>query len=334
MNRTIGLSLSAWAGLMLAAGAADAQSVSWDLSNEYQATSIAAEADAVLRDALMESTGGDFVITLHPGGALGYKSKDHLYAVGDGEIQMANTLVGQLTGIEPFFQLSSLPFLTANAEEAWTLYQAAKPEYERIFEDNNQILLYAVPWPASGLWGTKPIDSLEDLKGLKIRTYDAAGTVTMNEIGANAFTMTWGDMMNALGTPGGPEAVLTSAEGGVFGKFWDLGLNQFTQVDYAYPLNLAHVNRDAFEDLSPEHQEALMEAARKAEEFAWNAVLERRERNYKTIAEEGGAVTTDVSADYLAALQEAGQAAIAKWIEDAGESGRAVLDSYREQTGK
>ena len=305
------------------AHAADYQ---WDMANEYNDTSIHAEGDKLFSERLAELSDGAIEITHHFGGAIGFKSKDQLDAVGDGALPIANTYVGPLGGIEPMFLLPSLPFLAATTEEARRLYEIARPEYERIFADNNQKLLYASPWPPSGIWAGEPVAGMEDLQNLKIRTYDANGTITLRAAGAAPIQLSWADVVPQLST-GGIEAVLTSAEGGTNAKFWE-HLSHFTEVNYAMPLNMVHINLDTWESLSPELQEAVLEAARAAEDHVWEAVQTRVRENYTAMEEAGMTVVTEVPDDYLAALREAGSEARADWLEKTGETGQAILDSY------
>jgi len=312
--------------LAMTLSGAQAADYQWDMANEYNDTSIHAEGDKLFSERLAELSDGAIEITHHFGGAIGFKSKDQLDAVGDGALPIANTYVGPLGGIEPMFLLPSLPFLAATTEEARRLYEIARPEYERIFADNNQKLLYASPWPPSGIWAGEPVAGMEDLQNLKIRTYDANGTITLRAAGAAPIQLSWADVVPQLST-GGIEAVLTSAEGGTNAKFWE-HLSHFTEVNYAMPLNMVHINLDTWESLSPELQEAVLEAARAAEDHVWEAVQTRVRENYTAMEEAGMTVVTEVPDDYLAALREAGSEARADWLEKTGETGQAILDSY------
>ena len=125
------------------AGPVSAQNVKWDMANEYQETSIHGQAQKVFTDTAKTACGGSIEITNHFSGSIGYKSKEHFDAVGDGALPIANTSMGQVAGIEPMFLLSSLPFLVGSADEAKLLWDVARPAYEEIFARNNQILLYA-----------------------------------------------------------------------------------------------------------------------------------------------------------------------------------------------
>ena len=60
------------------------------------------------------------------------------------------------------------------------LYQASKPGIKKGLDQKGLVFLYAVPWPAQGLYSKKEIKSVEDLKGLKFRAYNSA-TIRMAE---------------------------------------------------------------------------------------------------------------------------------------------------------
>ncbi len=324
--------IAAAAALAWGTAPATADVVKWDMANEYNATSNHGEGDTFFANTLREKSRGQIEITLHFGASLGYKSKDQLDAVGDGAIPIADTYVGPLGGIDPMFLLPSLPFLAATTEEAATLFEVARPYYEQIFAANNQKLLYASPWAPSGIWAKKPVDSIAAFKNLKIRTYDANGTITLQEAGAAPIQLSWADVVPQLGT-GGIEAVLTSAEGGTNAKFWE-HLSHFTEINYAMPLNMVHINLDVFNGLSPELRKAVLDAAAETSAHNWKGVDARNARNYATMRENGMTVVTGVSSDYLKALSAAGQRALDEWLVKTGDKGRAIIAEYRKRTGK
>jgi TRAP-type C4-dicarboxylate transport system substrate-binding protein len=320
-------------GTVLAMGISAANAdVKWDMSNEYSSTSIHGEGDSYFVKRLGENSDGKFAITVHFGGSLGFKSKDHLDAVGDGAVQVADTLAGPLGGIDPIFQLTSLPFLAKTAEEAKTLYEVAKPYYEQVFENNNQKLLYASPWTQSGIWANKPISDITSLSNLKIRTYDANGTIALKAAGAAPIQLSWADVVPQLST-GGISAVLTSADAGASGKFWE-HLNYFTEVNYAVPLNMVHVNLDAYNALSPEMRQQLLDAAQDASDHNWSTLVQRRADNYKKLDANDVTVVQGATTDYLAALSDAGQKAIDQWLVKTGATGSDILDEYRRRLNK
>ena len=319
-----------FAAAMAVSGAA--QSVSLDMTNEYEANSIHGEGDRFFADRVRELSGGEVEIVLHLGGALGLKSKDHLDAVSDGVVPIADTLGGALAGADPLFLASSLPFLAQNPAEARQLYLAAKPAYERFFGANGQMLLYASPWPPSGIWSEAPVVDAEQISGLKIRTYDANGTRTFIAAGAAPIQLSWADVVPQLAT-GGIAAVLTSAEGGVNASFWE-HLGAFTEINYAMPLNFVHIGRDAFDGLDESQRAALLQAAADADSRNWKAMEQRVQDNYKTLSEKGVTVALKISPAARAKLAQAAEKVAQEWLEKTGENGRAILDDFGGRVGR
>ncbi|MFT0548683.1 hypothetical protein ACMHYO_20395 [Allopusillimonas ginsengisoli] len=58
------------------------------------------------------------------------------------------------------------------SRHARAIYTSAKPPLEARAQALNTRLLYLTPWSPSGIWSVKPEANAEDLKNLKIRTYD------------------------------------------------------------------------------------------------------------------------------------------------------------------
>ncbi len=331
MNMFIKSCVMTAAAVLAFSTAASAATVKWDMANEYQESSIHGEGQKVFSDTLMKESGGSVVVTNHFGGSIGYKSKEHFDAVGDGALPIANTSMGQVAGIEPIFLLSSLPFLVGSADDAKLLWEVAKPHYEAVFAKHNQVLLYASPWPPAGIWSKKPVLSSSNLSGLKIRAWDASGTRTLKTAGAAAVQMSWADVVPQLSS-GGIEAVLTSAEGGVNAKFWE-HLSHFNAINYSMSLNMTHVNKDAFDALSAEQKAAVMKAAEVAGDAAWAALAERVGQNYKDMRANGITVAETVPAGFLGELNAAGDGVYDDWLSKVGDTGKAILDEYKSRRG-
>ena len=311
---------------------ANAQNISWDLANEYGRSSIMGVGDEAFIKAVDELSGGSIKITAHYDGSIGYKSVDQFDAVGDGAIQIADTVMGAVAGIEPIFLLSSLPFIAGSAADAKLLFEVARPEYEAVFEKHNQVLLWATPWPPSGIWANSPITSREELAELKIRAWDPSGVQTMSNAGANAVQISWADTVPQLAS-GAINAVLTSADGGVSVKFWEF-LTNFTAVNYSMALNMTHMNKDVFDSLTDEQQQIMLDAAQIASNAAWAELGKRVEKNYEDMRANNVTITESVSPELRAALVEAGEAVYTNWLEKTGETGQALLDEYRGKQGQ
>ena len=322
------------AALMVGAGMSTAfAQVQWDLVNEYPPSSIHAQTADRFIEVLEEKTGGAIDVTAHHGASLGYKSVDQFDAVGDGAVPLASSFIGPWAGIDPIFILTSLPFVAPTVDEAFALYEAAKPRYQAVLEEANQVLLFATPWPPSGFWANKPIDSMEALADVRIRTFDAPGTITLKEAGAAPIQLSWADVVPQLMT-NGIDGVLTSADGGASAQLWEQQ-SHFTEVNYALPLQVVHINKDVFEELTEEERQAVMAAAAEAEAYGWELAVERVQENYEQMRSNGMTIVEDVSPEFIDQLEEAGQAAVEDWKSKMGaEEADKILQTYEQNRTK
>ncbi|MEA1969692.1 MAG: ABC transporter substrate-binding protein, partial [Thermodesulfobacteriota bacterium] len=143
-----------------------------DLNAVYGSTSFHTMGAMDFAKLAKEYSNGSIEITVHPGGSLGFKGPELLKSIKDAQLPMSDILMGVVAGSEHLFGISSLPRLAASFDEAKELYNDCKPLYEKAAAKWNQKLLYAAPWPPSGLVTKNSVASSADIKGLKTRTYD------------------------------------------------------------------------------------------------------------------------------------------------------------------
>lgn len=321
---TLGVSLALSLTNITSASATDQV---WDMPNEYPATSIQGKGDKIFSTLLEEKSDGQIKIAHHFGGALGLKSKDQLDAVGDGIVQVANTFIPPLGGIDPIFLLSSLPFLSSNTEEARLLFDTARPHYERVLAKFNQRLLYASPWLSSGIWGKEPMVSHGSVDNLKMRSYDSNSTAVFRNTDSAPIQLSWADIVPQLST-GGIDAVLTSVESGLSSSFNDY-LTHFTAINYDSTINLVTINRDVWEGLSPELQEAVTAAAKETEDRVWGNAGAVTDESYAEAKSRGVTIVNDIPEEFREELQNASTSVIESWASKMGPDGQQILDSYQ-----
>ena len=58
---------------------------------------------------------------------------------------------------DPLYEIDSLPFLATTYDDAMKLYEASKPYIVKSLDEKGLVFLYAVPWPAQGLYSKKQI---------------------------------------------------------------------------------------------------------------------------------------------------------------------------------
>ena len=322
-----GLAVAAGAVAAFAAFSSSAQEHAWDMPNEYGETSVSGEADKIFADRLRENSGGRIDITNHFGGSLGYKSKDHWAAVEDQAVQVASTYTGVFAGFDPIFLLNNMPFMATNPVQSRALIDAASPWYDEAFAKGGQMLLLTEPWTPVGIWAKKVVGSAEDMAGMKIRTYDKNGTITLNNLGAAATQMSWADVVTALAT-NTIEAVLTSAEGGLSAKFSQY-LDHYHYVNFTMGTNMVHMNKDVFDGLPEDLQQIVLDTAQEVEDELWARIASRIDGNVQRLKDENVTVVLEVPDSFIESLKTAGQQAIDEWKATIGEeTANEILAAY------
>ncbi len=310
----------------LLSGPALSQQV-WRAVTEYPATAMPGEGLAHFARLVDEATEGHVIVQpSYDGGQDRLKSAGIPAAVQAGTIAVGDSFAGALSGLDPIFQISSLPFLATSLDQARALHDAARPAYAAAFARLGQVLLYTTPWPASGLWTRRPVTTVVALRGLSVRTYDATSTTVLRDAGGAAVNLSFGDTMPRL-QDGSVDAVLSSGDGGAGRRLWDY-LPNFTVIGYAMPLSFTTVSRLAFEALDVPMRNAVLEAGRRTEAVQWQTLATRTTHNEAVMRAAGVAILAP-EPDLAAALATAAKQVNAAWEAKAGPDAAAILATYR-----
>ncbi len=324
MRRVLGL-LTLVVALVFIISSANAKVIKMNLNCIYGPTSIHTLGAMKFAKLVKKYTNGTVLITVYPGGSLGFKGSELLRVVRDGQVPMSDILMGVVAGSEHVFGISSLPRLVNSYKEAWKLYQECKPLYEKAALKWNQKFLYAAPWPPSGLVTKKAIKSPADLKGVKIRTYDKNGANFLRLLGANAVSMPWGDVYSALRT-NMIQGVLTSAESTKNGKFWEV-LKYFTDIRYAFPLNMVTINLDYWKSLSKAQQKAMLKAAAETEKAQWKYSEDINSKDLKII-QEHGMIVEKPTPQLNKAMDKAAKVIIDEFLKNASPAEKKIVEQF------
>ena len=187
-------------------------------------------------------------------------------------------------------------------------------------------LLHTVPWPGQLLYSKKPITSLADLKGTKMRAYNPATTRIAEIAGAQAVTIQLAELPQALAT-GGVDNFLTSSASGVDSKLYEQ-VKYFYDVNAWLPRNAVVVNVKAFEALDKPAQAALVKVASAAAERGWKISDQKDDEYLKELGARG--MVVDRGGEKLKReLKAIGERMSAEWLKQAGAEGQALMDAYR-----
>ena len=308
--------------LALAVLPAAAQAAPWTMATEYPATTVSGEGIALFASRLSEESGRRLAV------APAYeamKSADIVAAIREGKLAAGCAFAGALGRIDPMFLLPSLPFVMARESDARRLLDKARGLYAGQFEREGQRLLYATPWPATGLWAKKPIMTPADLTGLKLRVYDATGVAVFTAARALPANLSFADTMPRL-SDDSIDAVLSSGDGGSGRKLWEY-LPHFIEIGYAFPLSFATLGTALYAALAADLQAAVDRAASTTQAQQWTRLATRVEENYTRLRANKVTITAadKISPALRAALVGAAATAVAAWKRDAGAEAAALV---------
>ena len=308
-----------------------AMAASWDMSFAWPEGNFHVQNGMRFAEEVKKATDGRVEITVHPGGALGLKGPEAMAAVRDGLVPIAEFSFEQQNGEVPFASLGAMPGLAMGYDETETLLEIMRPHMDRIFSDYNQKLLYAVPWPGQAVYTKKPIESLDDLKGYKLRGANARAVEFFETLGAAPVLLPWAEVVPSLAS-GVIDGVSTSSSSGVDGKFWEF-MSHMSRFDWSNPLSTVTVNLDSWNALSPEDRDAIEELAAKLEAEFWQVSQSEDDKNLKTLADNG--MTVSAPSDELRKqIATASQSIWDEYLKTAGPEAAEVVSAFREKTGK
>ena len=321
IQRILGSAVAAFAGLTI-----QVQADTWDMPTPYPDATFHTANIAEFASDVAAATDGGLEIKVHSAGSL-FKHPEISKAVRSGQVPIGEFFLSLLANDNPAFGADSLPFLAANYEDAQRLWDAQKSVIEGLLDEQGMMVLYAVPWPPQGLYTTMEITSVDDLAGLKFRTYNATLEEFANLAGAAPTQVEVPDIPQAFST-GRVEAMITSPSTGVNSKAWDF-LTHYTDIQAWIPKNIVVVNKRAFRRLDEATQQAVLEAAAAAEQRGWEMSMAETEAQTKVLAENGITVVQP-SEELMTGLREIGAQMLESWKGEAGEAGAALLSAYQQ----
>ncbi len=319
--------LKLYGGLLAGLLAGAAHAVDWNMATPYPDATFHTKNIIQFASEIEQATGGDLNITVHTAGSL-IKHPQIKRAVQTGQVQAGEVFISLLGNEDPIFSVDSIPFLATDYDRARKLWEASREYIEQRLARDRLMLLYAVPWPAQGLYTNKPVEALADLEGLKFRAYNSATSQLATLTGMVPTQVEVPEIPQAFAT-GIVDAMMTSPTTGVNSRAWDF-VNYFNDIQAWIPKNMVIVNRRAFDALDEATQQAVMEAAQAAEQRGWEMSMAEGEAMKQALTENGIQVQTP-SATLRSELQAVGETMTQDWRQQAGEAGSQVIERYLSQ---
>ena len=302
-----------------------ARAEKWDMPVAYPESNYHTQNAKQFADEVRKATNGKIDIVVHPSGSL-FKGNDIKRAVQTGQAPIGERLLSAHQNENVLFGFDSIPFLATSFEDSERLSAAARPVLEKILNQQNLVVLYTAPWPPQGIYTKKDVNSAADMKGVKIRAYNPATQRIAELLGGVAVQIEEAELSQALAT-GVVESFFSSGATGYDRKVWEQ-LSRFYQANAWLPRNFVFVNKDVWQKLDKATQDAIMAAAKAAEQRGLAMAKEYNDMTLKGLADNG--MKVQPPSDQLRAdLAKIGETMTQEWLQKAGVNGKAILDAYK-----
>lgn len=215
-------------------------------------------------------------------------------------------VAGVLGNFEPSIQLLELPYLFSSQEEYEKVVhgEIGQEIADKVLEASDVRILNWWDRGPRHVTSNKPINSLEDIQGLKIRLPEIkAMEVTWSEMGAAPTTMAWSEVYTALeqNVIEAQENPIPFIHGGRIHEVQDyLAL---TAHKYEY-VTLA-MSESTWSKLNDEQRDIITQAANAATEYENNLVAEKTDEILEAMKQEGLQVTEPNIEEFAEAARKA-----------------------------
>jgi len=248
-------------------------------------------AVAQMGKLLSERTKGRLAIKVYPNGALG-SEKDNIEQLRLGALDMMRINVAPLNGVVPETIVTGLPFVFRSTEHMRKVLDG--PVGDDILASMESQGLVGLAFYDSGarsFYSKKPIRSVADLKGLKIRVIQSDLFVAMVEaLGANPTPMPYGEVYTALKT-GIVDAAENNWPSYESSRHFEAA-KFYTLDEHSLAPEVLVFSKVVWDKLSPQDQAAIRKAAKDSVPYMRKLWDEREVKSRKAVEAAGSQVIT------------------------------------------
>jgi TRAP-type C4-dicarboxylate transport system substrate-binding protein len=269
-------------------------------------------------DAIAEKTGSAVTVTLYPGGALGPGPLEQYNRVVQGVTDIAFGLPGYTAANFPKTLLTELPGVidaeTGTAQILANIDMLSK-EYRRVvlvsLWNNAPNLLFMAE---------KPVRSIEDIQGLKIRVPSRNAGLVVEAWGATPVSMPAPEIYNAMQTGVIDGAMIDATTLKAF-RLAEVTKHITMGMDTTISSFFLIMNRDSFGDLTDAQQKTVLDAGREASINAHASWLRVADKTLSDFATTEGREVITLSPEEAAKFNAASAPVVKKVIAEADANG-------------
>ncbi|SFA42410.1 TRAP-type C4-dicarboxylate transport system, substrate-binding protein [Paracoccus halophilus] len=270
-------------------------------------------------DEIAAATGGDLTVRVYSGGELGPGPAEQYNRAVDGVADIVFGLPGYTASTFPLTLVTELPGII----EPETGTQRMLDNLDALSQEYRRVKLIGLWSNAPNLlfMADRPVRTLDDLRGMKIRVPSRNAGLVIEAWGASPVSMPAPDIYNAMQT-----GVLDGAfiDGTTTFSFRLSEVTKYitTGMDSSLSSFFLLMNRDSFGDLDEAEQAAVIEAGRNASLRANRIQLEGAERGLAEFAATAGKEVIELSPEEADRFNKAAAPVVQRILDEVNATGR------------
>ncbi|NJW52108.1 TRAP transporter substrate-binding protein [Salinimicrobium oceani] len=248
------------------------------------------KAMVYMKERLHEKSGGSMSIDIYPNQQLG-SERESLELLQIGSLGMTKVSTGVLENFVPKLRVFGLPFLFRDREHRFSALEGEIGE--ALLDDGLDKRLKGLTFYDAGsrsFYTKTPIETPEDLQGLKLRVMESNTAINMvKQLGGSPTPISWGELYTAL-----QQGIVDGAENNLpsfyLSRHYEVCKYYLVDEHTALP-DILLISTLIWDELSEQERKWLKEAARESSEFEKVIWREAELEALEAIQEAGVTVT-------------------------------------------
>ena len=217
---------------------------------------------------LTEASGGAITTTFGSLDDLGIQGPEVLRLLSLGMFDISEGTLSYMAGEAPQFESLDLPGLTTDIEKQRAMADALRPELTQIMADRfNVKLLSMAPIALQVLYCNKPVASLKDLSGLKVRTFNRSMAELVEGLGGQSVNIPFAEVVPAMDR-GVADCAITGTSAGNTARWWEV-TDHLVILPMGWSMTFFAANAASWERLPEETQQFLVKQFTHMEDRQW-----------------------------------------------------------------
>lgn len=273
-----------------------------------------------IADEVEQATDGKITIDIKAGGTLGGEA-DTLDMAIQGDLDIASCANSVLANYIPEMNILDQAFLWDSQDQA--NYAITHELGDLIQAEAEKQGLHIIGYMESGfrdVFSKKPIESMSDFNGVKIRVMQNEGQLQAFEaFGANPVAVPAGEQFTAL-QQNTIDACENAISNCLVNKFYEAGITSITETHHSFVYIPLCMSQKAWDKIPDDLKDTFLEAVKKGCEKQWGYLTEANDEAKEELQKEHGVQvitmdTTEMKKAYKEKQESDGTTYDEKWVE-------------------